>query len=188
MYFLPVTVKLLETFLEAILWKPFQLFRHIHNSVNSINQALSNRRWFHSRKQVTITWIQQVFQCFYLDQNRPVCWNIIVKGKPIVGAPFFGAFPSDRIPKATNQRMRQKFSSCSNSCKLYQRNPGTLWNYNINLMRDSSLAFQSIGPLVRDLLDNNQGSYKSDDPLGVSCSVAEITNFLFVCTDVTVYF
>jgi hypothetical protein len=58
-----------------------------------------------------------VFQCFYIDQNRPVRWSIVVKGKPIVGFPLLGAFPSDHIPKATNQRMRQKFFSCSSSFK-----------------------------------------------------------------------
>ena len=36
---LPVTVKVWETFLEVILWKPFQLFRHILNDVNSITKA-----------------------------------------------------------------------------------------------------------------------------------------------------
>jgi len=44
-------------------------------------------------------------------------------------------------------------------------------------MGDSGLAFKSIGPIVCELLDKNQGSYKGDDPLGVSCSDAEITNF-----------
>jgi hypothetical protein len=33
--------------------------------------------------------------------NRPVCWSIVVKENPTVGYPFFWAFPSDRIPKAT---------------------------------------------------------------------------------------
>jgi hypothetical protein len=36
-----------------------------------------------------------------LDQNLPVCWSIVVLEKPAVGSPFFGAFPSNRIPKAT---------------------------------------------------------------------------------------
>jgi hypothetical protein len=36
---LPATVKLLETFLEASLWNPFQLFRRIHNYVSSITKA-----------------------------------------------------------------------------------------------------------------------------------------------------
>jgi hypothetical protein len=36
-----------------------------------------------------------------LDQNRPVCWSIVVKEKPTVGSPYFGAYSSDRIPEAT---------------------------------------------------------------------------------------
>jgi hypothetical protein len=35
-----------------------------------------------------------------LEKNWPVCWSIVVE-KPTVGSPFFRAFPSDRIPKAT---------------------------------------------------------------------------------------
>jgi hypothetical protein len=35
-----------------------------------------------------------------LDRNRPVCWSI-VKEEPTAFSPFFGTFPSDRIPKAT---------------------------------------------------------------------------------------
>jgi hypothetical protein len=30
-----------------------------------------------------------------------VCWNIVMKAKPTVGFPFFGVFPSGRIPKTT---------------------------------------------------------------------------------------
>jgi hypothetical protein len=36
-----------------------------------------------------------------LDQHRPVGCSIVVKEKSTVSFPFFGAFPSDRIPKAT---------------------------------------------------------------------------------------
>ena len=36
-----------------------------------------------------------------LDQNRRVCWIIVVKEKQNVGSPFFGVFPSARVPKAT---------------------------------------------------------------------------------------
>jgi len=36
-----------------------------------------------------------------LDQNRPVCWSIVVKEKPTAGSQFLGAFPSECIPKAT---------------------------------------------------------------------------------------
>jgi hypothetical protein len=35
--------------------------------------------------------------------NRPVCWSIVVKEKQTVGSPLFGAFSSDRTPKATNK-------------------------------------------------------------------------------------
>jgi hypothetical protein len=35
------------------------------------------------------------------DQNRPVCWSIVVKNRPSVGSPFFRAFPSYRIPNVT---------------------------------------------------------------------------------------
>ena len=36
----------------------------------------------------------------FIDQNRSVCWSIVVKKKPVVGYPFFWASPSDRTPKA----------------------------------------------------------------------------------------
>jgi len=49
-----------------------------------------------------------MLQCCYivlcyeiLDQNRPVCRSIVVNEKLTVGSPYFGAFPSDRIPKPT---------------------------------------------------------------------------------------
>jgi hypothetical protein len=48
-----------------------------------------------------------------------VCWSIVVKGKSNVGSPFSLAFPSDRIPKATDDVNVHFFSN--NFCKLYQR-------------------------------------------------------------------
>jgi hypothetical protein len=44
-----------------------------------------------------------------LNHNRPVCWSIVPKEKQIVGSPFFGAFPSDRNPKATKDVNVRKF-------------------------------------------------------------------------------
>jgi len=38
---LPATVKVLETFLEDILWKPFQLFRRILNDISNTTKAPS---------------------------------------------------------------------------------------------------------------------------------------------------
>jgi len=35
------------------------------------------------------------------DQNRLVCWSIVVKEKASVYSPFLVAFPSGHIPKAT---------------------------------------------------------------------------------------
>ena len=36
-----------------------------------------------------------------IEQNRPVCWSIVVKKKPTVRSPLFETFPFDRNPKAT---------------------------------------------------------------------------------------
>jgi len=44
-----------------------------------------------------------------LNHNRPVCCSIVPKEKQIVGSPFFGAFPSDRNPKATKDVNVRKF-------------------------------------------------------------------------------
>jgi len=51
---LRATVKLLETFLQATLWKPFQLVRRIINYVSSITKAPSLQCWFQAREQVKI--------------------------------------------------------------------------------------------------------------------------------------
>jgi len=61
-----------------------------------------------------------------LDQNRSVCWSTVVKEKPTVGSPFFVAFPSARIPKATKDVSIHSFIHISNSRKLHQLIPGTL--------------------------------------------------------------
>jgi len=50
-----------------------------------------------------------------------------VKEKPSVGSQFFGAFPSDRIPKAKKGvNVYYVFIHSSNFCELYQRNPGNV--------------------------------------------------------------
>jgi hypothetical protein len=55
---LPATIKVLETFLEAILPKPFQLFRRILSDVISVTISPSIQCWFQSKVQVKISWIQ----------------------------------------------------------------------------------------------------------------------------------
>jgi len=112
--------KVLEMFLVAILWKPSQLFRPILNYVSNIENALSIQCWFQSKEKVKISWSHikgewRMLECRHiilcqeiLDQNRPVCWSIVLKKTPVVGSSFLGAFPSDRIAKVTNQLTRQK--------------------------------------------------------------------------------
>jgi hypothetical protein len=63
------------------------------------------------------------------EQNRLVCCSVVVKGKPKVSSPLFRALASNRISKVTNDITIHFFIPISNSCKLYQRNPGTFWSY-----------------------------------------------------------
>jgi hypothetical protein len=44
-----------------------------------------------------------------------------MKEKPTVGSPYFGAFPSDRVPKAMKGINVYFFIHNKNSCKLYQQ-------------------------------------------------------------------
>jgi len=69
---LSANVKVLETFLEVILWKPLQLFRHILNDVSSITNAPSLQCWLQLREQVKISCNQvrrvwEVLHCCHLD-------------------------------------------------------------------------------------------------------------------------
>ena len=59
--------------------------------------------------------------CLKKNLTKPSC----LKERPTVDSPFFGIFPSDRIPTATNDVNVHFFIHSSNSCKLYQRIPGT---------------------------------------------------------------
>jgi hypothetical protein len=64
-------------------------------------------------KSVKLGWIQvrrvcgmlqccNIVLCYeIIDQNRLVCWSIVVKKNKIVVSPFYEEFPGDRIPKAT---------------------------------------------------------------------------------------
>ena len=125
------SVTVLQTCLEAILLKSFRLCCRILNYVSSITKAL--RPWnadFSRGNRYTLAGamsgeygryfsVVTFFFCWeILDQDRPVCWSIVVKDKPTVGPPYFGAFPSDRVPKATRGVTAKQFHACSNSCKL----------------------------------------------------------------------
>jgi hypothetical protein len=141
------------------LWKPFQLLCRIPNDV-SITEALSLQCWFHS-EQVKWTgarfrrlWVDapcyHIVLCKTVDQNRPVCWSIVVKEKPTIGSPFFGAFPSGRISKATKDASIYFCIRARNSYKLYQRIPGAFWSYYVCVCggRDMVVSI-AIGYVVR---------------------------------------
>ena len=143
---LSATAKVSETFLEATLWMPFQLFRRIRNDVSSTTKSPPLQCWFQSREQLKISWVQvrrvrdaPILSHFSLLRNPwpnwQVWWSTVVKEKPAVGSPFFGTFHSDRISKATKD-VGERF--CTHSftislmqqfLKLHQRIPGTFWRY-----------------------------------------------------------
>jgi len=103
--------KSVETFLETVLWKPFQLVCRILNDICSITTFPYSQCYFNSRQHVKISWSQVrrlwgdasilLLRSLLRNtfQNWPVCWSIVVKEIPSVGSPFFGAFPTDRVPK-----------------------------------------------------------------------------------------
>jgi hypothetical protein len=70
--------------------------------------------------------VATLFFANILNQNRPVCWSIVVKEIPNFSSPHLGAFPSHIIPKTTKDVNVQDFIHRSNSCKLYLRIAGTL--------------------------------------------------------------
>jgi len=107
------TVKVLESFLETVLWKPFQLFRRILDCVSGITRAPFLPCCFQSREQVKISWsnvrrVWEMLQCCHIflcweifGQYRQVCWSIVLKEKPTVSPPFFGAFSSSGVSRTT---------------------------------------------------------------------------------------
>jgi hypothetical protein len=101
--------------------KAFSALPPHFNDVSSVTKAPSLECGFQSTEQAKISCSQVrivwgMFQCCHialyyvvLDQNSPVCWSIVVKEKPTVDSPFFGAFLSDRIPKATKDLNARSF-------------------------------------------------------------------------------
>ena len=68
---LPANVKVLETFLKAILWKTFQLCCHILNGVSGVTKAPALQCWFKLREHVKIScsqvrWVWAMLQCWHV--------------------------------------------------------------------------------------------------------------------------
>jgi hypothetical protein len=98
---------MVETFLEATLWKPFQLFLRILNYVSS-NTKVPSSVLILVGEQVRIAWSQvrgvwgSVVTLFFAKKSKTgLCWSIVVNEKSAVCSPFSRTFPSDRTTKAT---------------------------------------------------------------------------------------
>ena len=118
---------MLETFLVDISRKSFQFFCSILNDVSSIKKVLSLQCSFQLRKRVKPTGSRSggrevaavLSQCSLLEvleQNRLLCWSIVVREKPNDGAPSFGTFSCDRIPKATKDAIVHLYIQFYNLC------------------------------------------------------------------------
>ena len=128
---LPATVKVVGTFLKAILWKTFQLVRRILSGASIITKASSLQCWFQSRKRKKSAgvWSGDYGGCsnvviFFIAKksltNTERCAGALSwrKNKLMVLHFFWGggAFSSDVIPKATDDVNVHLFIHCSNYC------------------------------------------------------------------------
>jgi hypothetical protein len=127
---LPAAVKVLETFLESISLKPFQLFRRILIYVSSITKE-PPLQWEQVRISCSqVRRISGIPQCCHIALCYEIPAAALSWGRnQLFVLHFGGAFPSDRVPKATKDVNGHYFIHSSNSCKPYQRIPGTFWSY-----------------------------------------------------------
>jgi len=135
----PKTVKVLEPFVEAILWNPFPLFQRILNDVSRITKATSLRCWFNSREQVKAGGdvsgesggCSNVVTFFFskksLTKTGRWAGALSWRRNHLLVVLFFWAFPSDRIPEVTKDVNTRFLIQSSNSFKLYQRISGIFW-------------------------------------------------------------
>ena len=150
----------METFLEPILWKQFQLFRRILNDVRSIIKASSLQGWFHLTEQVKISrsyvrsigdapvlshlsllrnpWPKSTGVLQHCREGETNCWFFI-----------FRAFPSNRIPKATKDAEVHFFIHC--------------FNFTDELIIDSILAGKNISNISFPLFLSTRNFLRRDD-------------------------
>ena len=138
---LPAALKMLETCLAAMLRKPFQLLHRILKDVTSITKAPSLQFWFRSSEQVKTSWrkvrrLWGMFQCCHiakesLTKTDRCAGALSWRGNQLMVLHFWGRF----LPTAylKRQRMPMYFYLFTvfllqQSCKLYQRIPGTFWS------------------------------------------------------------
>jgi len=130
---------MLETFMEAILWKPFQLFRCILNYSSGITKAPFLQCWFQSKQQAKNKWsplswgwsrVWHTVLCFkkILEQNRPVCWGMVARRNHMLVPHISGHLLLTASLRWRRMSMYISLSS-SNSCKLLQQIPGTFWSH-----------------------------------------------------------
>ena len=104
--------------------KPLPFNAEFSRGTGKKSDEATSREYERCSSVVTLFFCEKFFK-----KNWPVCWSNIVKEKPTLGSPFFAAFPSDRIPKATKDVNVHLLVHSSNSTQLHQRVQGTICNY-----------------------------------------------------------
>jgi len=98
-------------------------------------------------------------------QNRPVCWSIVVKEKPTIGSPYFGAFPSDSIPKVTkvvkDKLWDRNFPHAAVPVKIYPQIPENFRCYSVGYKADWQLVTDVSEGLVLTLRVTQWDTWKS---------------------------
>jgi len=145
----PATVKMLETFLKAILWNPFHLYPHIRNDVSSNTKPRTFRDNISRRnRSKSAVAKSEVFEGCFSFVTLFLSKKSLTKTGWCAGAlswmrnqllvlNFSGRFSV--IASLRRRRISVYISLftvlripwCSNCCKLYQRIPGSFWSYYI---------------------------------------------------------
>ena len=140
---LPATVKVLEIFLEAILWSLFSSSVAFLYDAIGITKAPSFECWFQSTEQVTFSWTQgrsggysNVFTLFFVKKSLTItdrCAGALSwRRNQLLFLQFSGRFLLTACLRRWRKSMYISLFTVimrENSCKLYQRISGTSWSY-----------------------------------------------------------